>query len=140
MSTSQAVVQPVEPGHIPGIMRLCKREGWPSFLEDPDRTWRALTAPGVITAVARVNGQVAGFAQLQTDGLVQAHLSLIVVDSAHRRQGIGRRLIEDCFARAGVSRIDLISTEGSDAFYDSFPHRRFPGYRIYPGGGHRASS
>ena len=125
--------------HVAGIMRLCELEGWPSFLEDGEKTWRVLTAPGVITVVAVYGGAVVGFAELQTDGAIQAHLSNILVDHDQRRNGIGRRLVEDCFTRSGAKRIDLVSTEGADAFYESFEHRGLAGYRIYPDGGERAS-
>jgi ribosomal protein S18 acetylase RimI-like enzyme len=38
--------------------------------------------------VALVDEQVAGFAYLQSDGHIQAHLSLIAVAAAHRRRGM----------------------------------------------------
>jgi ribosomal protein S18 acetylase RimI-like enzyme len=82
--------------------------------------------------VAVENDVVVGFAQVQTDGVVQAHLTLIAVAANQRRRGIGRRLIEETFRRSGAQRIDLVSTEGADDFYRSFSHRSFPGFRIYP--------
>lgn len=118
--------------HVAGVMQICRVEGWPSFAEDGDKTWRALTAPGVTTVVALEDGVVLGFAQMQSDGVVQAHLSTIAVRRDHRASGIGKRLVEEAFARAGGVRIDLISTESSDGFYESFEHKRFPGFRIYP--------
>ena len=124
--------------HIPGIMRLCEAEGWPSFLESGDKTWRALSAPGVTTIVATQGDEVVGFAQVQSDGLIQAHLSNMAVDARLRRQSIGRRLVKEAFERCGAKRIDLNSTEGADAFYESFAHQEYPGYRIYPDGGKRA--
>ncbi len=132
MSRDEMRFQPVARDHVPGIMSLCEQEGWPSFLEDPDKTWRALTAPGVITIVATAGQRVLGFAQLQTDGAIQAHLSNIAVDRDQRREGIGRRLIEEAFAQSNAKRIDLVSTEGAHSFYESFAHNRIPGYRIYP--------
>jgi ribosomal protein S18 acetylase RimI-like enzyme len=129
---------PIAREHIAGVMRLCEAEGWPSFLESADKTWRALTAPGVITIVATQGDDVVGFAQIQSDGLIQAHLSNMAVDARLRRQSIGRRLVEEAFERCGAKRIDLNSTEGADAFYESFAHQKYPGYRIYPDGGKRA--
>ena len=131
MSTAALEYHPVSREHIPGIMRLCAAESWPSYTEDERTTWQALTAPGSITFVAVIDGDVAGFAQLQTDGAVQAHLTTIAVDQKHRREGIGRGLIEEAFAGSGAKRIDLIC-EGPEAFYESFAHRRLPGFRIYP--------
>ena len=114
------------------VMQICRDEAWPSFAEDGDKTWRALTAPGVTTIVALEDGAVIGFAQMQSDGVVQAHLSTIAVRRDRRSSGIGKRLVQEALARAGGLRIDLISTESSDGFYESFEHRRFPGFRIYP--------
>ena len=123
--------------HLDGVVALCRAEGWPSFANDPQRAQKALTAPGVITIVAVEDRTVAGFAQLQTDGTLQAHLSLIAVARERRGQHIGTRLIEKAFARSGSERVDLISSEGSDGFYSSLPHRTFPGYRLYPLSGTR---
>ena len=123
---------PLARRHLASVIRLCRVERWPSYLVSVGRTWRALTAPGSCTVVAVEDGEVVGFAQLQSDGLIQAHLTLIAVSRAHRRQGIGRRLLEEGLARAGGLRVDLVSTEGAHAFYRAFEHRRFPGFRIYP--------
>jgi len=51
---------------LAGIIRLCAIEKWPSFGQDAARANRALTAPGVTTVVAVDDGEVVGFAQLQS--------------------------------------------------------------------------
>ena len=122
---------PVARSHIGGIVEICQAEGWESFY-DPERTGRILNAPGVTAIVALEVNSVVGFAYLQSDGEVQAHLSNIAVRRSHRRRGIARRMIEEAFSRCGAKRIDLVSSEGSDEFYRSFQHREFPGFRIYP--------
>ncbi len=116
---------------LDGIIALCAAEGWPSYTADRDMTWRALTAPGVCTVVAVDGGEVMGFAQTQSDGVIQAHLSLIAIARHRRRQGIGRQLVEEALRRGGGKRLDLLS-EGGEDFYRSFHHRRLPGFRIYP--------
>src|SRR5262249_16891199 len=115
----------------PGVLRLCALEHWPSLLEDEARAHRVLTAPGVTTMVAVEGEQLLGFAQLQSDGEIQAHLSLIAVDPAARRRGVARELIARALREAGGLRIDLI-TVTADAFYASLPHFRLNGYRLYP--------
>ncbi len=117
--------------HLPGIMHLCSAEGWKTYSADPELTWKALTAPGVYSVVAEKEGDVVGFVQLQSDGVVQAHLSLLLVAREHRRQGIGSRLISEAFIRSGAQRIDLI-TEKAEGFYRSLPHKECFGFRIYP--------
>jgi ribosomal protein S18 acetylase RimI-like enzyme len=116
---------------LDGVVRLCAQENWPSFPEDPARAHRALTAPGVTTMVAVEGDTVAGFAQLQSDGEIQAHLSLLAVSPAFRRRGIGRELIIRALREAGGERIDLL-TDDAEAFYASLPHFRLSGFRLYP--------
>jgi ribosomal protein S18 acetylase RimI-like enzyme len=116
---------------LPGVLRLCAFENWPSFREDQARAHRALTAPGVTTMVAVEGERLLGFAQLQSDGEVQAHLSLIAVDPATRRKGVARQLIEHALQTAGGLRIDLV-TDTAEGFYASLPHFRMNGYRLYP--------
>ncbi len=132
MSRQAIDYAPIAREYLDGVIRLCKIEQYPSYIQDAERTWRALTAPGVCTMVAVQDGRVFGFAQMQSDGLIQAHLTLIVVDRDLRRRGIGGRLVREAFVRCGGQRVDLLSTEGADAFYRSFEHQEFPGFRIYP--------
>ncbi len=119
--------------HLPGVLRLCEAEGWPSFPADPARALRALSAPGVVTVVAIDDGAVVGFAQMLTDGEVQAYLCDLAVGKATRGVGVGRRLVEEAFARSGAQRVDLLAVDESEGFYQAFEHRPMPGYRIYPG-------
>jgi ribosomal protein S18 acetylase RimI-like enzyme len=116
---------------LDGVVRLCAQENWPSFPEDPARADRALTAPGVTTMVAVEGETLAGFAQLQSDGEIQAHLSTIAVDPAFRHRGIARELIVRALREAGGQRVDLI-TDGAEGFYASLPHFRLSGFRLYP--------
>jgi len=122
---------PYERAHLDGVIALCVAEGWPNFPEDPERAHRTLTAPGVTTVVALDGDRVVGFAQVQSDGEIQAHLSSIAVDRSLRRSGVGRELVARAFALAGGIRIDLI-TDSAEDFYEAFAHRRKEGFRIYP--------
>lgn len=126
-----AEVRLFQPADLEGVIALCAAEGWPSFPEDPARALRALTAPGVTTAVADDGGRVVGFAQLLSDGEIQAHLSLIAVHPDARRQGLARELLRYALAIAGGIRIDLVTDTAPD-FYAALPHRRFEGFRVWP--------
>jgi ribosomal protein S18 acetylase RimI-like enzyme len=119
--------------HLVGVIELCRIEGWDSYLPESERTFRALSAPGVITIVAATDGAVCGFAQVLTDGEIRAYLTNVVVAASARRRRIGTRLIEEAFARAGARYLDLLSDPGAEAMYESFPgYRRMQGFRIYP--------
>jgi ribosomal protein S18 acetylase RimI-like enzyme len=68
---------------------------------------------------------------LLTDGHAVAYLVLLVVAADRRRQRIGNELISALYERSGLSRIDLLSEPDSVAFYESFPHKAKPGFRLY---------
>jgi ribosomal protein S18 acetylase RimI-like enzyme len=116
---------------LEGIVQLCSAEGWTSIPDDPARAHRALTAPGVSAVVAREGGTILGFAYLQSDGEIQAHLSLIAVDPTRRREGIARKLLDLAFREGGGLRIDLV-TEGAEGFYEALTNRPMRGFRVYP--------
>jgi ribosomal protein S18 acetylase RimI-like enzyme len=121
-------IVPFAPEHLDGALTIFAEERWLSYTQDPQRTLRALTAPGCTTLVALADGEVAGLAQIQGDGEIQAHLTFVTIREGHRRRGLGRRLIAAGLDAAGGERIDLISA--ADAFYASMTNRRFTGWRL----------
>ena len=125
-------IHPFCADHLDGVLALCLAEGWPSLPDDPARALRILTAPGVTTVVAVIEGEVIGFAELFSDGEIQAFLTNLAVSIRFRGRGIGRALVEESLRVAGGERIDLLSEEASVGFYESFPHFRLPGIRLYP--------
>jgi ribosomal protein S18 acetylase RimI-like enzyme len=118
--------------HLDGVIRLCVAEGWPSFPDDLERAIRVLTAPGVTTVIALDNGEVVGFAELFSDGELQAFLANLAVDGRFRGQGTGRALVIEALRLAGGERIDLLSEDEAVEFYGSFPNFQEPGFRLYP--------
>lgn len=120
------------PHHLAAVLALCEAEGWPSFPADPPRALRILTAPGVTTAVAVDAGEVVAFAEMFSDGELQAYLANVAVAANRRGEGIGRLVVSEALRMAGGERIDLLSEDGATAFYEAFPHFRKPGFRLYP--------
>ena len=119
-------------GDLDGIIRLSEAEGWPSFGEDRERAVRVLTAPGVTTVVAVDDGVVVGYAQLFSDGELQAFLASLAVAADARRTGLGRQLVTEALLLAGGERVDLLSEDDAAEFYRAFPHFEKPGFRLYP--------
>lgn len=115
------------------MLRLAAAEGWPSLNEDPERAERALSAPGVTTVVALDEREaVIGFAQLLSDGEIQAYLATIAVDPDFRNRGVGRAMVEEALQLGGGERIDLLTDDEAVGFYETFPHFRKDGFRLYP--------
>jgi ribosomal protein S18 acetylase RimI-like enzyme len=125
-------IVPFVEDQLDGVLRLCVAEDWPSFPDDPERASRVLTAPGVTTVIAVENGEVVGFAQLFSDGELQAFLANLAVDERFRGRGVGRSLITEALRLAGGERIDLLSEDKAVGFYERFPNFRKPGFRLYP--------
>jgi ribosomal protein S18 acetylase RimI-like enzyme len=126
------VVRSFASDDLDGVLTLCRAEGWSTLPADPTRAHRVLTAPGAVSISALDDGAVVGFATALSDGAIDAYLSLLVVAAAHRRRGIGRQLVAEVFRLSGAQRLNLLSEERAQGFYESLPHRRAPGYRLYP--------
>lgn len=129
-------IRPYERRHLDPILELCEAaDAFASFASDRDRAAVALEAPGAVALVAERDGGVIGFSHALTDGAFQAFLSLLLVDRAERRQGIGRRLLAETLSRCEAKRFDLLSYEEASPLYASFPHERFVGvvgFRLRP--------
>jgi ribosomal protein S18 acetylase RimI-like enzyme len=110
---------------------MCQAEGWPSYSSE-EIIFAVANSPGSTALVAEAEGEVVGFAHLQSDGHIEAHLSLLVVARAHRRRGVARDLIAGCFARSGTDNIDLVTDGGgAEQFYRSLAHRDMIGIRLH---------
>lgn len=75
----------------------------------PPRVLRAIAARDTNVLVATDRGKIAGFAIMEF-GETQAHLSLLAVQPAYRRLGVGTRLIEwlaECALSAGIHTVHL---------------------------------
>jgi ribosomal protein S18 acetylase RimI-like enzyme len=96
--------------------------------DDVERTHDALTAPGVTTLVAITGGQLVGAIQVQSDGLVQAHVSMLLIDRDSRGAGLGSRLLREGLERAGGLQLDIRTrTEG---YYERLGASRSLGFRL----------
>jgi ribosomal protein S18 acetylase RimI-like enzyme len=86
----------------------------------------------VTSVVALEGGEVIGFANLQSDGEIQAHLSLLAVAPSHRRRGIGRTLLDLAMREAGGTRLDLITNTAVEFCVQLGGDGRWRGFRLYP--------
>jgi GNAT superfamily N-acetyltransferase len=103
----EASIEPFADAHLDGLIALVAAEEWPQYSEDAERTYRALSAPGVTTLVAIAHGRVAGVIQVQSDGVIQAHVSMLLIDGHHRGAGLGSRLLREGLERAGGLQLDI---------------------------------
>jgi ribosomal protein S18 acetylase RimI-like enzyme len=125
---TDASIEPLAPVHLDGLIALVAAEGWSEYADDVEQTYRALTAPGVTTLVANAGGRVVGAIQVQSDGVIQAHVSMLLIDPEWRGRSLGSRLLRDGLDRAGGLQLDIRTrTEG---YYERFGASRSLGYRL----------
>jgi ribosomal protein S18 acetylase RimI-like enzyme len=121
-------VEPFTQAHLDGLIALVAAEGWTEYADDLERTRRALTAPGVTTLVAIAGGHLVGAIQVQSDGLIQAHVSMLLIAKDSRGVGLGSRLLRDGLKRAGGLQLDIRTrTEG---YYERLGASRSLGFRL----------
>jgi ribosomal protein S18 acetylase RimI-like enzyme len=121
-------IEPFAKAHLDGLISLVAAEGWTEYTDDGDRTCRALTAPGVTTLVAIVGRRVVGAIQVQSDGLIQAHVSMLLIDRNWRGAGLGTKLLREGLLRGGGLQLDIRTrTEG---YYERLGGRRSLGFRL----------
>jgi ribosomal protein S18 acetylase RimI-like enzyme len=121
-------IEPFTLAHLDALIALVAAEGWTEYADDVERTRRALTAPGVTTLVAIADGRVAGAIQVQSDGVIQAHVAMLLIDRNWRGVGLGSRLLRDGLERAGGLRLDIRTrTEG---YYERLGASRSLGFRL----------
>ena len=125
---TEVAIEPFARAHLDGLIALVAAEGWNKYSDDVERTQRALTAPGVTTLVAIARGHLVGAIQVQSDGLIQAHVSMLLIDRNSRGAGLGSRLLRQGLERAGGLRLDIRTrTEG---YYERLGASRSLGFRL----------
>ncbi len=100
------------------------------------RVAASIRAPDVNVLVARIHGNIAGFAIMRYRD-DDAHLDLLAVAPPYRRAGLGRQLLEwleKCAVVAGIFSVALevrAGNEGAQLFYQRMGYRtlaHLPGY------------
>jgi ribosomal protein S18 acetylase RimI-like enzyme len=101
----------------------------------PSRVRRSISGRESSVLVARLQRRIAAFAIMHF-GDESAHLNLLAVAASHRRQGLGRRLVEWLTAtaiEAGVFRIDLELRAQNHAAREFYERIGFDALNVIPG-------
>lgn len=110
------------------IQVLYEKEGWMTFLkrsEDALKAWENSN----ITLVALDGDIIVGLIRALTDGEITTYIAEIIVDTSYRGMGIGKALIDICHNLYPNTRLDLLSTDGADDFYQRNRFRTNIGFR-----------
>src|SRR6185436_5602775 len=93
-----------------------------------DRTYRALSGQSVTTLVALAGERVVGAIQVQSDGAIQAHVSMLLIDADWRGHRLGSRLLREGLERAGGLWLDIRTR--IEGYYERLGASRSLGYRV----------
>ena len=121
-------IEPFAQAHLDGLIALVAAEGWTEYTEDAERTHRALSAPGVTTLVALAAGRVVGAIQVQSDGVIQAHVSMLLIDPECRGHRLGSWLLREGLERAGGLWLDVRTR--TENYYERLGASRSLGFRL----------
>ena len=101
----------------------------------PARVLRSISGRDSSVVVARRQPRIAAFAIMHF-GDETAHLNLLAVAARHRRQGLGRQLMEWLTAtavEAGIFRIDLELRAQNQAAREFYERMGFDALNVIPG-------
>ncbi len=128
MATQAWEVRRLTRDDIAGAVALTRRVGWPHDEAD----WRRLLdwEPEGCFCVEGERGLI-GAATTTTYGAALAWVGMMIVDPAHRRQGVASALIQACLERLRARRVARVMLDATDAglpLYQRFGFREL--YRV----------
>jgi GNAT superfamily N-acetyltransferase len=110
MTAEQISLEAMGPEHLDGAVLLSREAGWPHRRED----WE-LVLSGI---VALQDGRVVATTIMTPFGSDAAAINMVIVDSAMRGRGLGRRLMDAALERAGTRSCRLVATKEGLPLYE----------------------
>jgi len=110
-------IRDLKPLEVESVRLFLGQNGWGHRTGSTDH-FAQLIANSQRTAVAVKGSQIVGFARGITDGLSNGYLSMVVVCGQHRREGIGRALVEHVMGEnPDVTWVLRAGREGASKFF-----------------------
>ena len=96
---------------LEALRTFVSENGWATRVSDLER-FHAMVAGADRTVVALDGDRIVGFARALCDGVSNGYISMVVVAEDRRRQGIGRRLVEQIMKDDPENRITWVLRAG----------------------------
>jgi ribosomal protein S18 acetylase RimI-like enzyme len=88
-------IRPLQPAETEAARQLLMINGWQHRVGDAAEFTAMLQRSQLsLVAIDDDGSTVIGFLRALTDGITNGYISMLVVAQAHRRQGVGRALVE----------------------------------------------
>ena len=112
-------VRDVLPSEVESVRLFLGKNGWAHRTGSAEH-FAQLIANSQRTALAMKDCQIIGFARGITDGLSNGYLSMVVVCGQHRREGVGRALVEHVMGEnTDITWVLRAGREGASDFFSS---------------------
>ena len=112
-------VRDLQPAETQSVRQFLGQHGWGHRTGSAEH-FAQLIEHSQRTAVAVQGERIIGFARGITDGLSNGYLSMVVVDDQHRREGIGRALVEHIMGdNPDITWVLRAGREGAETFFAS---------------------
>lgn len=101
--------------------------GWSAYTDHPGTLMAGLRG-SLRVVIARTDGRLVGLARVIGDGATICYLQDVLVHPDARREGLGRRLVQEAFAPFGDVRQHVLITDeepGQKAFYEALGFTQF---------------
>lgn len=120
-------IRPAQPPELEAARRLLAANDWGRRAADPERFRQLVAHSQVALVAADDDGRVVGFLRALTDGLSNGYIAMVVVDEAHRGQGIGTALVRACIGDdPDITWVLRAGRAGVAAFYETLGFRASP--------------
>lgn len=117
--TAALEIGDVKPSEVESVRLFIGQNGWGNRIGCAEH-FAQLIANSQRTAVAVKGSQIVGFARGITDGLSNGYLSMVVVCGQHRREGLGRALVEHVMGEnRDITWVLRAGREGAPGFFSS---------------------
>ena len=112
------IYRPIQRADYKAVQSFLADNGWGSRVNDTER-FRAIVEGASRTVVALDGERVVGFARALCDNACNGYISMVAVAEEMRRQGIGRRLVEQLMEQDGDAITWVLRAgRGSRAFWE----------------------